>query len=83
MNSIHGAAASGHHHTHHHPHHPGENQGTQDNGGSGLSFEDFTAMSPFLDPASAAAASAASAAALHLANPYSLASASGKSFEAS
>lgn len=66
MNSIHG----GHHHVHH-PH--GEAQ--QPSSADGLSFEDFTAMSPFLDPASAAAASAASAAALHLANPYSLASA--------
>ena len=67
------AVVSGHqhagHHTGHHP--PVNNGGTSTAGavsstpaattGTELSFEDFTAMSPFLDPSTAA---------LHLANPY-------------
>ena len=68
------AVISGHqhagHHTGHHP--PVNNGGTSTAGGAvsstptattgtELSFEDFTAMSPFLDPSTAA---------LHLANPY-------------
>ena len=57
-------ASSGHHAAGHHAGHSAAG-GPANNGSSPseLSFEDFTAMSPFLDPA-----------ALHLANPYASAS---------
>ena len=61
------AAVVGHQHASHHTgHHPvngggGAASSTPTGSGTELSFEDFTAMSPFLDPSTAA---------LHLANPY-------------
>ena len=69
------AVVSGHQHAGHHTgHHPPVNNGGTSTAAGGavsstpaattgteLSFEDFTAMSPFLDPSTAA---------LHLANPY-------------
>ena len=60
------AAVVGHQHAGHHTgHHPvnggGAASSTPTGSGTELSFEDFTAMSPFLDPSTAA---------LHLANPY-------------
>ena len=62
------AAVVGHQHAGHHTgHHPVNGGGgaaassTPTGSGTELSFEDFTAMSPFLDPSTAA---------LHLANPY-------------
>ena len=69
------AVVSGHQHAGHHTgHHPPVNNGGTSTAAGGavsstpaattgteLSFEDFTAMSPFLDPSTAA---------LHLAHPY-------------